>query len=314
MIESKNEEEENMSFLNRVIVTTLPAIPKPIVGHISRRYIAGDTMGDAIKTIRQLQDEGCCATVDLLGEHITRKDEALTAVENYLQALDVIKAENLDSNVSVKLTQIGLQLDYNFCLENMTRLLDAAKAHNNFVRIDMEDATCTTNTLRVYKHLAERYDNVGVVLQSYMRRSKTDIDDLAKHVLHMNIRLCKGIYDESREIAYKDPEIIRSNYVSLLTRLFKTGAYVGIATHDERLVWHALELVEQLQVPQNKFEFQMLLGVDAQLRRIIVNAGHKLRVYVPFGKHWYAYSVRRLKENPKIAGYIFTQFFRGNSH
>ena len=298
-----------MNFLNRVIVTTLPMIPKPIVGKISGRYIAGDTMDEAIKIIRQLQDEGCCATVDVLGEHITRKDEALAAVENYLQALDVIKAENLDCNVSVKLTQIGLQLDYNFCLENVIKLLEAAKARDNFVRIDMEDATCTTDTISIYKHLSARHDNVGLVLQSYMRRSRTDIDDLAKHVPHLNIRLCKGIYDESREIAYKDPEIIRSNFVSLLSRLFKAGAYVGIATHDERLVWHALELVEQLQVPKDKFEFQMLLGVDAQLRRIIINAGYKLRVYVPYGKHWYAYSVRRLKENPKIAGYIFSQFF-----
>ncbi len=293
-----------MSWLNRVIVTALPAVPKPIVRKISSRYIAGDTLDDAVRVIRDLEKQNVCATVDVLGEHIYRREEALNAVDNYIAALDRIEEEKLDSNISIKLTQLGLELDFDFCLNNVRKVVDAARAHNNFVRIDMEDSSCTTRTIDIYKRLRKDFDNVGLVLQAYLRRTMRDVQELLDEGIKLNIRLCKGIYDEPRTIAYKDPVIINNNYVVLLQRLLENGVYVGIATHDEKLVWHALQLIEKLKLPREAYEFQMLLGVDEELRRIIVEDGHKLRVYVPYGRHWYAYSLRRLKENPKIAGYI----------
>lgn len=298
-----------MNWINHLVVTTLPAVPKPIVHKVSRRYIAGDTLDDAVRTIRQLEEEGCCATVDILGEHISRKEEARAAVKGYLQALERIHTEKIDSNVSVKLTQMGLGLDEEFCFENIREVVETANNYLNFVRIDMEDSPYTTATLRIFTRLRQEFENVGIVIQAYLRRSIDDIQMLTTEVNSLNVRLCKGIYDEPRTIAYKDPWIINENYVNLLTRLFEKSAYVGIATHDERLVWHGLRLIEKMNLPREKYEFQMLLGVDEELRRIIVKSGHKLRVYVPFGKHWYAYSVRRLKENPQIAGYIIKNFF-----
>ncbi len=301
-----------MNWINRAIVTTLPAVPKPIVKKVSRRYIAGDTIGDAVRVIRDLQSQGIRATVDILGEHITKKEEATAATNNYINALDIIKAENIDSNISVKLTQLGLELDFDFCLQNIRKIVEAAKAHDNFVRIDMEDATCTTRTIEIYKKLRQDFENVGLVIQAYLRRSIKDIRELLNEKFKLNVRLCKGIYDEPRTIAYKDPAIINDNYELLLSTLLENGAYVGIATHDEKLVWHALRLIEKYKLTPDQYEFQMLLGVDEELRRIIINDGHHLRVYVPFGKYWYAYSIRRLKENPKIAGYIVQNLLRPN--
>ena len=303
-----------MSWINRLVVATLPLVPKPIVRKVSSRYIAGDTLGDAVEVIRDLQQQGVCATMDILGEYITHKELALNAVEHYIQALDRIKAENLDSNISVKLTQLGLELDFDFCLQNIRKVVEAAKAHENFVRIDMEDSSCTTRTIEIYRRLRRDFDNVGLVLQAYLRRSMRDLRDLIDSGIRLNIRLCKGIYDEPRQIAYKDPAVINFNYVAMLTTMFENGVYVGIATHDEKLVWHALQLIEKYRLTREQYEFQMLLGVDEELRRIIVADGHRLRVYVPFGKFWYPYSLRRLKENPKIAGYIIQNFFRQPFH
>ncbi|HHL72897.1 MAG TPA: proline dehydrogenase [Bacteroidetes bacterium] len=297
-----------MNLFNRAVVTTLPMVPKPIVRRVSSRYIAGSTLGEAINTIRTLEQEGCCATLDILGEHITDKAAALEAVESYKQALQVIAAEGVDSNVSLKPTQLGLTFGEEFCYENIRAVVEEAKKQRNFIRIDMEDSGCTSATIRIYDRLRAQYDNVGLVIQAYLRRSLQDIRSLFEGG-KVNARLCKGIYIESRDIAYQDMEIINANFTLLLEEFFKNGAYVGIATHDEKLVWHALRLIDKYQLKPDAYEFQMLLGVDEQLRRIIVNAGHKLRVYVPFGVHWYAYSLRRLQENPKIAGYIIKGMF-----
>lgn len=298
-----------MSIIDKLVVWTIPFVPKLLVGRISARYIAGETLDDAVRVVRELNEMGCSATLDVLGEFITNREEAERAVQEYIRALDRIHLEKLDANVSIKLTMLGLKLDVEFCKENVRRLIERAKGLGNFVRIDMEDHTCTTDTLHIYNQLRKEFDNVGFVIQAYMRRSLKDIREQMHNHKKINVRLCKGIYVEPREIAYKDRDIVNHNYSYLLEELLKNGSYVGIATHDEKLVWQAYRLIDQLKLSQDKYEFQMLLGVDEQLRRLILQDGHKLRVYVPYGRQWYAYSTRRLKENPKIAGYVIKNLF-----
>lgn len=301
-----------MNLINRAIVSTIPLVPRSIVRKISERYIAGTTMADATKVIRELQQKKCCATLDMLGEYIHKKEEASEAVNEYMAALETIKSEDLDSNISIKLSQMGLGLDKEFCYKNIKQVVEKAQSLQNFVRIDMEDATYTTATLDIFKRLRKDFDNVGIVLQAYLRRTRADIRDLHAELDNLNTRLCKGIYIEKRTIAFRDPSIINNNYTSLLEELLSSGTYVGIATHDEKLVWQALEIIDKLGLEKDRYEFQMLLGVDEELRDIITDAGHKLRIYIPFGRHWYAYSVRRLKENPKIAGYVLQNLLRMN--
>ncbi len=299
-----------MNLFNKLVVWTIPLVPKPIVKRFASRYIAGETLDDAIDEIKNLQAQGCCATLDVLGEFITTREEAEPAVEEYLQALDRIHAEKLDSNISVKLTMLGLKLDKEFCLENVRKLVQRAKETDNFVRIDMEDSSCTTDTLDIYSALRKEYNNVGFVIQSYMRRSLSDIHTQMKQHKHVNVRVCKGIYVEPREIAYKDMWIINANFNLLVRDLAKNGDYVGVATHDEKLVWATFRLIHDLKLAPDKFEFQMLLGVDEQLRRLILKDGYRLRVYVPYGKRWYEYSTRRLKENPGVAAAVVKNVLR----
>jgi len=291
-----------MNPFNKIISMVLPYFPKPLVALFSRHYIAGEDLEDAVRVVRELMADGMCATIDVLGEEVTRKEQALQAVENYKQVLQAIDCENLDANISVKLTHMGLKIDKEFCFNNIRTLVKEAQKYKNFVRIDMEDSTCTDDTLDIYRRLREDHDNLGTVLQAYMRRTIKDINDLLS--IHPNLRICKGIYREPREIAYKDKFIINKNFTYAVEKLITNGCYVGIATHDERLVWEALRMIDQYRLEKSHYEFQMLLGVDPQLRRIIVRDGHRLRVYVPFGKEWFAYSTRRLKENPNIVGHV----------
>ncbi len=291
-----------MGLADQLLALGLPLVPKPVVRRFSRRYIAGAELADAVRVVREVNEEGASATVDVLGEYVTGEKEAWEAERLYRSVLDAIAARGLDSNISVKLTQMGLKIDRRLCREVVSSLLKAARETSNFVRIDMEDSSCTSDTIELYLSLREEFDNVGIVMQACLRRTLADVARLAP--LGTNFRLCKGIYIEPREIAWRDPEIIRSNFALLLEEMLRHGCYVGIATHDERLVWAALKTIHQLQVPRDRFEFQMLLGVDPDLRRILILSGCRMRVYVPFGRHWYAYSVRRLKENPKIAGYV----------
>ena len=203
---------------------------------------------------------------------------------------------------------MGLFIDKEYCFQNVEKIVREAKKYNNFVRIDMEDHTATSDTIEFYLRLKEKYGkHVGTVIQAYLRRTSADINGLLEH--KANLRLCKGIYVEPRAIAYKDMSIINENYKFNLKKLLSNDCYVGIATHDEKLVWYALSLIEEQQLKYEKYEFQMLLGVDEELRKIIIDGGHRLRVYVPYGKDWYPYSVRRLKENPKMAGYVFRNIF-----
>lgn len=298
-----------MSLFDRAVVGLLPLVPKPIVHQFSKRYIAGNDLAAAVATVRDLNARKMMATLDVLGEFISRPDEAEATARAYHEAVAAIRANGLDSNISIKLTSFGLLLDKELCFRLVDELVTAAGKVNMFVRLDMEDSPCTTDTLNMYRRLRERHPNVGIVLQAYMRRSMDDIRELLP--LKPNVRVCKGIYVEPRTVAYKDPGTINQNFALMVETLLANGCYVGIATHDEKLVWEGLRIVGKLSLPREAYEFQMLLGVDEELRQIIVDAGHRLRVYVPFGARWYAYSVRRLKENPAIAGHVMKRILGG---
>jgi proline dehydrogenase len=290
-----------VTLLDRAIVRFLPVVPKPVVKLISSPYIAGASLDDGVRVVRRLNAEGKLATIDVLGEEITREEEARAIAQENCEVLETIEREGLDSNVSVKPTGLGLELSYDLCRENLERLLTEAAKNGNFVRIDMEDSSTTSETLRLYRELRERgLDNVGVVLQAYLRRTLDDIRSLAD--LKPNVRLCKGIYIEPPSIAFTDYDAVRANFVQCLDALLEEGAYVGVATHDEWLIGQALNRVAG-KAPGD-YEFQMLLGVREQRASELVAAGHRLRVYVPYGVQWYQYSLRRLQENPAMAGTI----------
>ena len=292
-----------MALLDRAIVRLLPAVPRPIVQKLSERYIAGPELKDARAAVRRLNAEGKLATIDVLGEEITSEEDAAAIVDAYQDVFADIERCGLDSNVSVKPTALGLKLDLDLCRDNLRTVVEDAAARANFVRIDMEDSSTTDDTLRLYRELREEgHDNLGVVLQATLRRTLDDVRSLAD--LQPSVRLCKGIYIEPEDIAYREFEAVRANFVSALTALLESGCYVGIATHDRWLLDQGRRLVGEHGLAAEEYEFQMLLGVRPELGDALVSEGHRLRIYVPFGRHWYAYSLRRLQENPKIAGYI----------
>jgi proline dehydrogenase len=292
-----------VALLDRAIVSALPAVPKPIVRRISSRYIAGETVDEACHVVEGLNAAGKMATIDVLGEEITTPEEARHIAYAYDDVFRAIRDRELDSNVSVKLTGLGLKLGRDVARKNLERTVRGAAELGNFVRIDMEDSSCTDDTLALYRELREEgLDNVGVVLQARLRRTQADIEALAD--LKPNVRLCKGIYVEPLKIAYQDFDQVRASFVRALETLLENGSYVGIATHDEWLLTEGARLVGKHGRAQQEYEFQMLLGVREQRGDQLVAEGHRLRIYVPFGEQWYAYSLRRLQENPKIAGYI----------
>ncbi|MFL5918252.1 MAG: proline dehydrogenase family protein [Gaiellaceae bacterium] len=292
-----------MAIFDRAIVRLLPAVPRPVVQKLSERYIAGPELRDARAAVRHINAEGKLATIDVLGEEITTEEEAAAIVRAYQDVFADIERCGLESNVSVKLTGLGLELGYDLCKENLRTVVADARSRDNFVRIDMEDSSTTDDTLRLYRELREEgHENIGVVLQAMLRRTQSDIAALAD--LKPSVRLCKGIYVEPPELAYQDYEAVRASYVRALEALLDAGCYVGIATHDEWLLAEGRRLVAERRLEREEYEFQMLLGVRPQLGDELVAEGHRLRIYVPFGRHWYAYSLRRLQENPRIAGYI----------
>jgi proline dehydrogenase len=288
-----------LAILDSAIVRLLPAVPRPVVRQIADRYIAGEELDDAVATVARLNADGKTATIDVLGEEIARPYEAGDIVRAYHDVFEAIREHELDSNVSVKLTALGLKLGYKLCRRNLETVVRHAAESGNFVRIDMEDSSTTDETLRLYRELREAgLDNVGVVLQARLRRTLDDIAALAD--LRPNVRICKGIYVERWAIAYTDFEEIRANYVRCLEVLLETAAYVGVATHDEFLIDETKRLASE------GYEFQMLLGVRESLGDDLVRQGERLRIYVPYGRQWYEYSIRRLQENPRIAGYVAT--------
>ena len=292
-----------MSLVDRALVRMLPAVPRPVVKQLSARYIAGPGLDDALRVVSALNDRGRMATIDVLGEEVTTAEEAHELAAEYVRVFAAIEELGLDANVSVKPTGLGLNVDRGLCHDAIAGLVRVAAAQASFVRIDMEDASTTEDTLAVYRELrAEGLDRVGVVLQARLRRTLDDVASLAE--LGPNVRLCKGIYLEPPDIAFEDFEEIRANFVAVLEALLDAGAYVAIATHDDRLVDRALELVERYGLARDEYEFQMLLGVREPLGDRLVREGHRLRIYVPYGRRWYEYSMRRLQENPRIATYV----------
>jgi proline dehydrogenase len=289
--------------LDRAIVRMLPAVPRPLVHRLASRYIAGPTLADACRVVSTLNRQAKLATIDVLGEEITRADEARAIAQAYRDVFETIDRLGLDSGVSVKPTALGLKLDYDLCRENLASVVGEAARRHNFVRIDMEDSSTTDETLRLYRELREAgQDNVGVVLQARLRRTLDDIRGLTD--LQPSVRICKGIYIEPPERAFQGYEEVRVNFLRALEALLDGGSYVGIATHDEWLVAEGRRIVARRGLAHDEYEFQMLYGVAQPLGNRLVRDGHRLRIYVPFGEHWYAYSLRRLQENPSIAGYI----------
>jgi len=291
-----------LSIFHKIIVYVVELMPRSLVRFFSRKYIAGETIESAVKLVKEFNSKGIYATMDVLGESIKNEEEANNAFNNAMKVFDAIFENNLKANLSVKPTQLGLAINEELAYEHILNLVKRANEIDNFVRIDMEDSPYTDATIDIYKKVFENYNNVGIVLQAYLKRTYNDTVLLNK--LGTDYRLCKGIYIEPASIAYKSKETIRGNYVKVLETMMKNGNYVGIATHDEYLIKEAYRLIKELRISKDKFEFQMLLGVREDLRDKINNDGFKIRVYVPFGKDWYPYSIRRLNENPQIAWHI----------
>lgn len=295
-----------MDAINNLIVKIVQLMPKPVVGFFSKKYIAGITLQSAVDFVKKLNAKGIYATLDVLGESVASKEESIHCKNEAIEVLQAIDENKLMANLSIKPTQMGLAIDEEFAYQQILEIVKKAASYKNFVRIDMEDSSFTDKTINLYKRIYQDYKNVGIVIQSYMRRAYDDVITLNK--IGTNYRLCKGIYVEPSSIAYKDRQEVRNNYLKLLDVMFKDGNYVGIATHDKYLIDEAYKRIKDKNIPNDKFEFQMLLGVREDLRDKINSDGYKIRIYVPFGKDWYAYSVRRLKENPSVAGHIVKSF------
>lgn len=299
--------------IHQLIAKMLPYFPKKIVWIFSKRYISGEYISDALAESLKLNHKGMMVTVDLLGEYISGLREADEYKVQYIELIKRFTAEKIDGNFSVKPSMFGLLLDTEACYRNLYDLVEVADQCNSFIKIDMEDSECTEIEIAIFRRLKEKFpERVGLVVQAYLRRTSNDIKnllDLNQPEIPLNFRLCKGIYIEDERIAFKGYQEIRDHYVENLKWMLRNGIYVGIATHDKYLIDRSLEVIEQLKVPKDKYEFQMLFGVAPQLRQSIVDRGHRLRVYVPYGKQWFNYSTRRLKENPEMVWHIIKAIF-----
>ena len=299
-----------MSIFNYTVSKTIMHVPSPIVQFFAKDYVAGKDITDAVDVCRDLEAKGIESTLDILGEYITQKDQALPFKDECIKILETISRLGLQSNLSIKPSQMGLKLDYDLALQNLRDVVAKAAELNGFVRIDMEDVDCNEPTIEIYRILRKEFPgHVGTALQSYMRNAMDHLELLKEGPL--NLRLVKGIFIVNRQQAWKDPELVTRNYIQLLDRMFELGAYVGIATHDESLYYEAQRLIRKYNLTPDQYEFQMLLGIDPELRDLIVSEGHRLRVYIPYGKEWLGYSRRRLLENPNIARAALGQMIRG---
>ena len=278
---------------------------------MARRFVAGETVDEAVAAVRGLNAKGITVSLDLLGESVHNEAEARATAREYVQLLDRIAKDGLDANVSVKLTAMGMDVSDDLCLASIHEVLRCARSHGNFVRLDMESSAYTDRTLDLFEqHLYPLYpENVGIVLQSMLRRTQADVERAVR--LHARVRLCKGAYREPPEIAFPDKADVDESFVRAMKRLMTDGNYPGLATHDERIIEQAQRFARENHLAADRFEFQMLLGVAGDLRRRLVASGHRLRVYVPYGEAWEAYSLRRLKENPAIAGHVLKGLLGG---
>ena len=277
--------------------------------NVTRRFVAGENLADATHAIRELNRKRITASFDHLGESITSEVEARAEVQEYLKVLASISENALDSNVSVKLSQLGLDINPGLCFENTRAIVEAAASYRNFVRIDMEDSTKTDSTLEVFKRLRADRENVGIVIQSYLRRSEEDVDELLR--LGARIRLCKGAYDEPSSVAFASKADTDKNYVLLMKKLLTSDIYHGIATHDEKMIAATKEFVAARGIPSERFEFQMLFGVRRDLQEKLIAQGYRVRVYVPYGLYWYPYFMRRLAERPANVWFVLKNMLKG---
>jgi proline dehydrogenase len=281
----------------------------------ARRFIAGERLEEAIAVVRELNAKNILATLDHLGENTTNEREAIAAADEYLKILDAVAQTGVRSEVSLKLTQMGLDISYELCLQNMRRIVERAREHKNFVCIDMESSAYTDRTLDLYETLRrEGFDNVGPVIQAYLRRSERDVERIIEW--GARVRLCKGAYQEPPEIAFPNKRDVDANYVKLLEKLFSSrarekGVYPAVATHDEKIIRWALQYVREHQIPTDRFEFQMLYGIRRDLQIQLAQAGYRVRVYVSYGTHWYPYFMRRLAERPANVLFVVKNLIRG---
>ncbi|MGD9557026.1 MAG: proline dehydrogenase family protein [Mangrovibacterium sp.] len=299
--------------LNKLIANLLPHMPRKLIWVFSKRYIAGERIEDALRVSKELNSRGIEVTIDLLGEFITNLQEAEENKNRYVTVIERFTSENIRGNFSVKPSMFGLLLDTSVCYRHLRDLVSLAAQKNNFIRIDMEDSQCVDAEIELFRKLHREFPRqVGLVMQAYLRRTANDLQSFASSggdSSLFNFRLCKGIYVEPEQIAFKGYQEIRDHFLEDLEYILSQGMYAGIASHDKYLVDGALKLLSKYQTPKDRYEFQMLYGVSPELRQSLVKAGHRMRVYVPFGKEWFNYSTRRLKENPKIAGHIIRALF-----
>ncbi|NOQ27779.1 MAG: proline dehydrogenase [Bacteroidales bacterium] len=302
--------------LNKLIAAMLPFFPKKFVWLFAKPYVSGKTVDDAIKASKDLNSKGCMVTLDILGEFIKTLEEAEANTKEYIDLIEKAEKEGVDGNYSVKPTMFGLLIDKDACYNHIRTIVAKAAEYNNFIRVDMEDSPCTDMTIEMYRKLkAEFPKNVGLVLQAYMKRTLSDLEnlmDIHTEEVPLNYRLCKGIYIEPAEIAYKKYDEVNEHFIEDIDFCLKNGVYPAIATHDKPVIEGAYKLLEKYNPSKEKYEFQMLYGVTPKLRQSIIDNGHRMRVYVPYGEKWFGYTTRRLKENPKMANAIIKAiFFKG---
>jgi len=299
--------------LGRLLSSALPIVPRPIVARVARRYIAGDTLDSAVALVQALNKRGWVATVDLLGEDIIEADQSEMATHRVTEVMEALHANDCQAGVSIKLTQLGIRFDDALCARNVQTILEHAKRCNRFVRIDMEDSSLTSQTINAYKHARKNVPNqrIGTVLQAYLYRTQNDINALLESDVLPDLRICKGIYREPPEHAYTVRSLVTRNFIHCVKTLLAAGAKTAIATHDIVIINALQEYIETHRIDRSLYEFQALLGVPIErtLQRLS-DAGHRVRIYVPFGAQWYAYSSRRLRENPEIASHVFKAMFR----
>ena len=297
--------------INKLIASSVSVFPKWFIELFSKSYVAGYNSNEVLSIVEKLNGQGFSATIDILGEHVKDLNASKNITQQYCELFENINSKSIDSNISVKPTHIGLDISKNVVLENFNKIIEVARDKSNFLRIDMESSNNTDDTFEIYNSLKNKYAGVGVVLQAYLKRSIDDIENLAGP--KFNARICKGIYKEDSEIAYKEKDMINSNFLEMAKLMLQKNSYACFATHDQQLIDSLVELVEKMKIETTKFEFQVLYGVpmNGKLEKLI-SKGYKVRIYVPFGPDWYEYSLRRLKENPNIAGYVIKNLFSRN--
>ncbi|MFC4769351.1 proline dehydrogenase family protein [Effusibacillus consociatus] len=275
----------------------------------ANRFVAGETIESAIRAVRELNKQGIVATLDHLGEFVYSKEEAIESADYCIKTLDAIHQSKVKSNLSLKMTQLGLDISKDLCMDNMRRILDRAKEYGNFVRIDMEDYAHNEITMDIFKELRREYGaTVGLVIQAYLYKAEADIDDLNQ--FKPNLRLVKGAYKESPEVAFPNKEDVDRNFIKIIEKHLLYGNYAAIATHDEKVIEHVKKFVKEHNIPNSQFEFQMLYGIRVQLQQQLAKEGYTMRVYVPYGNDWYGYFMRRLAERPANVGFVVKSMFK----